>query len=492
MSKQKLVQKIPSEIKKAAIALQDADFEAYFVGGCVRDLITSKIPKDWDITTNATPEQIEGLFEETYYNNEFGTVGVVNKETEDETLRVVEVTPFRKEAGYSDARIPDSVEFSKDLREDLQRRDFTINAMALSTSGELIDLYQGQKDLKEGIIRAVGVPEKRFAEDALRIMRAVRFAAELGFSIEPETEKAIQENAHQLKKIAKERIKDELVQLLMSPNPRLGLELSKKTGILKYIIPQLEEGVGVAQNQAHAFDVWQHQLRAIQHAADKGWELEIRLAALLHDIGKPATRRFSKEKGDWTFHGHEVLGARMTKKILNELKFSKETIENVYKLVRWHMFFSDPEEITLSAVRRMIRNVEEENIWKLMRVRICDRVGTGRPKEQPFRFRKYKAMIEEALRDPISVKMLKIDGNRIMEITKENPGPRLGYILHALLEEVLEDPQKNKAEYLENKAKELSDLSDEELKQKGEGGREKTKEAEEEEKKEIKNRYKVR
>lgn len=492
MSNKEISGKIPREIKQIAQALQDNSYEAYLVGGCVRDLTMDKTPKDWDITTSARPEEIEELFEHTYHNNEFGTVGVVNEEVEEESMQVVEVTPYRKESGYSDARRPDYVEFSFSIHDDLKRRDFTINAMALGLSGELIDPYRGKDDLAAGAIRAVGTPEERFSEDALRIMRAVRFAAELDFSIEPKTEKAINENSHQLKKIAKERIRDEFVRLIMSPNPRLGLEVARKIGVLRQIIHQLEEGIEIYQNKAHAYDVWQHHLRAVQHAADKSWSLEVRLASLLHDIGKPTSRKFSKEKNDWTFHGHEVISAKITKKILNELKFSKETIQDVYKLVRWHMFFSDPDKITLSAVRRMIRNVGEENIWRLMRVRMCDRIGTGRPKEQPFRFRKYEAMIEEALRDPISVKMLKIDGNRIMEITEEKPGPRLGYILHALLEEVLEDPQKNEAEYLENKAKELSNFSNEELKQKGEEGKEKTKEAEEGEKKEIKGKYNVR
>jgi putative nucleotidyltransferase with HDIG domain len=218
----------------------------------------------------------------------------------------------------------------------------------------------------------------------------------------------------------------------------------------------------------------------MQHAADKGWSLDLRLAALLHDISKPETRRWSKEKGDWTFHGHEVVGSRVTEKILHDLRFSRETIEKVVKLVRWHMFFSDPDQITLSAVRRMIRNVGEENIWDLLNLRICDRIGTGRPKEQPFRFRKYKAMVEEALRDPISVGMLKIDGTTLMGTFHVKAGPRIGWTLNALLEDVLEDPKKNTREYLHQKSEELLKLSDAELREKGEAGK-KTREAREEE-----------
>ena len=218
---------------------------------------------------------------------------------------------------------------------------------------------------------------------------------------------------------------------------------------------------------------------ACRHAADKDWDLDIRLAALFHDISKPETRRWSDEKKDWTFHGHEVVGAKVAKKALEDLRFSRETIDKVTKLIRWHMFFSDPDQITLSAVRRMIRNVGEEHIWELLDLRICDRIGTGRPKEQPFRFRKYKAMVEQALRDPISVTMLKTDGNRIMEQFHVEPGPRVGWTLNALLEDVLEDPDRNTTDYLDKRTRELLSLQDSELKEFGESGK-KRREAEEE------------
>jgi len=219
----------------------------------------------------------------------------------------------------------------------------------------------------------------------------------------------------------------------------------------------------------------------MQHAADKDWDFDIRLAALFHDISKPETRRWSEEKKDWTFHGHEVVGSRVTKKALEDLHFPRETIEKVTKLVRWHMFFSDPDQITLSAVRRIITNVGEENIWDLLNLRICDRIGTGRPKEQPFRFRKYKAMVEQALRDPISVKMLKTDGAHIMEQFHMKPGPKIGYVLNALLEEVLDDAKLNTEEYLDKRTKELLSLEEGELKALGEAGKERREAAEDEE-----------
>jgi tRNA nucleotidyltransferase (CCA-adding enzyme) len=480
---------IPKEVSDVTQRLEEAGYEAYLVGGCVRDLFVDRTPKDWDVTTNATPDKIQELFEETYYNNDFGTVGVVNQ-TEDERLKVVEVTPYRTESTYSDARHPDEVQFSETLEEDLKRRDFTINALAYSVSrAELVDLFDGRGDLKRKILRAVGDPVERFNEDALRILRGIRLAAELDFAIEEKTAAAITQTADNLNKIAKERIRDELTKILMSDRPMTGLALSQHLGVLSMVLPDLSHAVGIEQNQAHKYDVFEHTLRALQHAADKNFSLEVRLAALLHDIGKPVSRRKDPEKGDWTFHGHEVVSRKIAKKILSDLRFSNHTIEAVLNLVRWHMFFSDPDKITLSAVRRMIRNVGEHAIWDLMNLRACDRIGTGRPKEHPYRFRKYKSMIEEALRDPVSVKMLKIDGNEIMRLTDEAPGPKIGYVLHALLEEVLDDPKKNDTKYLSEKAKALLKLPEQELKLMGEEGRQRKEEEEERELKEIRDRY---
>jgi len=387
------VSKIPQEIRTVTEALEKGGFEAYLIGGCVRDLLLNRTPKDWDVTTNANPEQIQELFPETFYENDYGTVGVVN-ETENESLKVVEITPYRLETMYSDSRRPDSVQFSHNLEDDLKRRDFTINAIAYSVSkGELIDPYDGQADLQSKSIMAVGDPYERFKEDALRMLRAIRLSAELHFTIESKTAEAIAQSAPQLKKIAKERVRDEFLRILASDNPMHALVISEKLGLLPYVAPDLERGIGVEQNQAHSYDVFEHLLRTMQHGADMNWSVDIRLAGLYHDISKPETRRWSEEKEDWTFHGHEVVGARVAKRAFNDLKLPKKQIEKLVKLVRWHMFFSDPDKITLSAVRRMIRNVGEENIWDLLNLRICDRIGSGRPKAQPFRFRKYKSTI---------------------------------------------------------------------------------------------------
>ncbi|NDE68307.1 HD domain-containing protein, partial [bacterium] len=460
-----------------------------------RDLLLGRKPKDWDVTTNATPEEIIPLFEKTFYENNFGTVAVVDENATDDSVKIIEVTPYRLESSYSDHRRPDNVQFSKRLDDDLKRRDFTINAIAVDVSEDavkdMIDLYGGFADIKDKIIRTVGNPSDRFSEDALRMMRAPRLATELGFTINVETREAIIKHAKLLEKISAERIRDEFSKILMSKEPKKGIELLHELGLLRYIAPELEQGIGIEQTQAHAYDVWEHLLRSLQCAADKEWPLDIRISALFHDVSKPETRRFSHETKQFTFYGHEVVGSRVTKKILERLKYPNKVIEKVVKLVRWHMFFTDTEEITLSAVRRMIVNVGSENIWDLMNVRICDRIGTGRPKENPYRLRKYKAMIEEALHDPVSVGMLKIDGKRIMEVTRETPGPKIGHVLHALLEEVIENPKLNTAEYLEKRAVELFAMSENDLKKLGEAGKEKQKEEESKNIEEIRQKYHV-
>ena len=511
---------IPAEVVDVISKLEKAGFEAFLVGGCVRDIFLGKKPKDWDVTTNATPNEIQKLFIKTVYENTFGTVAVINETTEDETLRSIEVTPYRTESVYTDRRHPDEVKFSKNIEDDLKRRDLTINAIAVSLSGDaikdIIDLYAGFKDIKDKIVRTVGNPSDRFSEDALRTIRAIRLAVELDFTIEKETYKAIQSHKELIKAVSMERIRDEFTKIILSSNPKKGIEMLRETGLLQYIVPELETGIGIEQLGTHIYDVWEHLLRSLQCAADKEWSLEIRLSALFHDVSKPKTRAVASHnahssiqgkdvsrgtlpknghivspKKEYSFYGHEVFGSRETRKILERMKFSRATIEKVVKLVRWHMFFSDTEQISLSAVRRMIVNVGRENIWDLMNVRVCDRIGTGRPKENPYRLRKYKAMIEEALRDPISVSMLKIDGKGIMETCKIGPGPKIGQILHALFNEVLEDPKLNTLEYLQKRAAELLALTDEELKQKAEEGRERKEEEDQKSLDDIRKKYHV-
>ncbi len=476
---------IPDEVKDISKALSSVGFENYLVGGCVRDLLLADVPKDWDITTSATPEEIQKIFPDSFYENDFGTVGVKTD------IGVVEVTPFRTEGSYSDSRHPDKVEWAKTLEEDLARRDFTMNAVALDIDkNSLLDPFGGVGDIENKTIKAVGNADERFSEDALRILRALRFASELGFSIEHSTQVAIEKHAHLLEKIAKERIRDEFTKIIESDVPGIALGLAEHLGVLKYISPELEKGIGVEQNKAHAYTVWEHLVRSLDHAAKKDYPLHVRLAALFHDIAKPHTRR--KVGGQWTFYGHEVVGARIARAVLEDLRFPRELIDKVYKLIRWHMFFSDTEEISLSAVRRMVRNVGPDLIWDLMSVRTADRIGTGRPKETPYRLRKYQSMIEEVMRDPISVRQLKVNGQDIMSLTSAGPGPHIGFILEILLSLVLENPEKNRADYLSKKVVELHKLKPEELNALGREAREKNETEDEREVEKIREEYKVK
>ncbi len=487
---EKLKLQVPKEVRAISSALSAAKFENFLVGGCVRDLILGRTPKDWDITTIATPEEIVALFPHTFYENDFGTVGVVSDGATDETLKIVEVTPYRLESGYSDARHPDKVEWGKTLADDLARRDFTINALAYNIeTEELVDLYDGQKDLNDKLIRTVGKPEDRFQEDALRMLRAIRFSSELGFALAHETQSAIGENANLLEKISKERVRDEFTKIVMSDNPAIALDMAARIGLLHFITPELEKGIGVTQNQAHAYTVWEHLLRSLNHAAAKKFPLHVRLAALFHDIAKPHTKRMINEQA--TFYGHEVVGARITKRVLEDLKFSKEIIDKVWKLTRWHMFFSDTEQITKSAVRRIVKNVTPELIWDLMDMRVADRIGTGRPKETPYRLRKYHSMIEEVMRDPISVKQLVVKGEDVMKLTEAPAGPHIGFILEILLAEVLLDPKLNEKDYLEKRIKELYALGPEELAKLGKEARLSNEGEDEKEVEKIKQEYKV-
>ena len=483
--------KIPEVIRETAKTLENKGFEAFLIGGCVRDLLIDREPKDWDLTTNATPEQIQAIFPETFYENNFGTVGVKTR-SEIETLKVVEITPYRLEGKYSDKRHPDTVQFSQNIEDDIKRRDFTINALAYNVSkGQIIDLYKGQYDLENKIIRTVGDAGDRFEEDSLRMLRAIRFSAELGFMINTETQSAIFEMKRFMNNVSRERIRDEFTKIIMSKNPMIGLMMTQKLGILEFIAPVLENMVGVDQNkQAHLYDVWEHSLRAMQHAADKELSLVLRLSALFHDIAKPHTKRTEGDKT--TFYGHDVVGARVARETLANLNFSKEIIEKVTNLVRWHMFFSDTQEITPSAVRRLIRNVGKDNIWDLMELRKCDRIGSGRPKEEPYRLRKFEAMLDEVMSDPIDVTMLKIDGNILINDLKMAAGPKIGYILHALLEEVLDNPENNTEVFLVKQARELAELEIETLKALGETGKEAKKEAQEAEVKEIRGKRGVK
>ncbi|MBU3901569.1 HD domain-containing protein [Patescibacteria group bacterium] len=598
---------IPSEVKNILTKLQEAGFEAYAVGGCVRDLLLGRKPKDWDVATNALPEQIQQVFPESFYENKFGTVTVkVNpptpllkggkilidppfakggagglKEKTSDVIEFVEVTTYRMDEKYTDKRHPDSVSFTPNLEEDLARRDFTINAMALGwdrdsqektgarptptispSQGEgerkrgwdqdmpwpknihIMDPFNGQEDLKNGLIRAVGEPDKRFNEDALRLLRAIRFVVELsstdsraqrgvelssveqvsqssvkqvspagvkskkilprlafarakrahlplqmeekktGFVIEEKTQEAIQKNASWLRVIAKERVRDEFVKIIMSERPDEGVLLLHDLGLLEFIIPELAKGFGVAQNKHHIYSIFEHGIFSLKFAAQKKYNFIVRLAALLHDVAKPQAKRGEGEEA--TFYNHDIMGARAAARMLERLRFDNDTIERVANLIRHHMFVYDVGAVTPAGVRRLLGRVGPENMDDLIALRVADRLGSGVPKAQPYRLRHFQYMVERVQNDPISVKMLKINGHDLMEILSVKPGPKIGAMLDVLLAEVIAEPAKNTKEKLAERVKQLNEVDLAVLRQMA---KERIKEEKEEEDKVIKGRY---
>jgi len=445
---------IPKEINLILEKLVKNDYEAYIVGGCVRDILRNIKPNDWDITTNAKPEQIRKLFPKNFYENKFGTVSVITN-SKDETLKVVEITPYRLEGKYSDKRHPDEIKFAKKLEDDLARRDFTVNALAMDENKKIIDFFDGQKDLKNKIIRAVGDANKRFEEDALRMLRAIRFACTLNFEIEEKTLKAIQKNADWIQMISNERIHDELIKIFETEKAAYGIDLLRQTNLLKFILPELDKGVGVSQNKHHIYDIYEHSLRSLDEAAKHKFNLEVKVASLFHDIGKPETKQ--GEGPDSTFYNHDYVGAKFTDRVLKRLKFPNKFIDKVVLLVKNHMFVSDPEKLTDAGARRLLKRVGRENIIDLINLRVADRLGMGRPKEKPYRLRTIEYMIEKVSKDPISAKMLKINGNDIMKLLKIQPSPKVGAILDVLLAEVIEEPKNNNKKYLESRVLELNE-----------------------------------
>ena len=473
-------------VKNIVQSLEKAGFEAYIVGGCVRDLLMALTPKDWDVTTNARPEKILEIFSDGKYENVFGTVLVPVKLANGETEAVVEVTTYRSEQGYSDRRHPDKVVFEDSLEKDLSRRDFTINAMALKADGmTLVDFFGGEKDLKKKIIRAVGEPEDRFKEDALRMMRAIRLACQLNFTLEPKTERAIMKMAGGLKFVSAERIRDELVKILESDRADEGIISLQEMKLLQYLIPELERGVGVDQNKHHIYPVFKHSLLSLKFTPNKKWQ--VKLASLLHDIAKPQTKRIIK--GGATFYNHDLVGAKVALKIMARLKFANADIEKVTTLIKNHMFYYNVGEVTASSVRRLIRKVGEENLADLIDLRVADRLGSGVPKAKPYKLRHLEYMMEKVRFDAVSVKMLKINGDDLMKLLNIEPGPKIGAILDVLLSEVIDDQNLNNKDYLAKRSLELNRLD---LKELRERAKEKIEEKKMEDDEEIKKEFYVK
>lgn len=454
-------------------------FEIYLVGGGVRNILMEKIPENCDLTTNATPEQsLEVLKKyEPFYNNDFGTVSFEVEIGEKKEL--YEITTYRSEKEYSDFRRPDNVSWGKTLEEDVTRRDFTVNAMVVGIKEgkyELTDLVDGLSDFEKGLIRAVGDAEKRFGEDALRMMRAIRFAARMGFSIEAETLKAIGVKSSLLGKISKERVRDELLKIIESDYPADGISLLISTGLMQEIVPEVLEGRGVMQGGHHTLTVLDHMIECLRNSSSP--DPIVRFATFIHDIGKPRSQRYKCRKcgkmfrdlaeemttcancgynqptrGMITFYGHEVIGARMAKEICERLRLTNKQMEKVVTLVRMHMFAYQPE-MTDAAIRRIIRKVGKENISDMILLRIADRKGSG-SKTTSWRFMELQKRIGEQLFEPMEINDMAIDGRDVMEVLGIKPGPLVGEVLKKLFDEVLEDTTKNTKEYLLPRVKEL-------------------------------------
>jgi len=514
---------LPPQVDFIITTLVDAGFEAYIVGGAVRDLLLNRSSNyDYDFTTDATPEQILELFSDSFYENNFGTVMVTHEdinqqmglsEAEDlewqhhnlhngtptvaqsklkpwrerivdldkadkihvsladddsidkleeqkndlaslDSLPNYEITTFRSDGAYQDHRRPDDVTWGKTLKEDVDRRDFTINALALKKltqdnekrdnkhTYEVIDYHQGIKDIENKIIRTVGDPNLRFKEDALRMLRAIRFSVQLNMEIDADTFTSIEAHSQLIKHVSWERIRDEFLKILASDYPAEGVELLEDTRLLEYIMPELLEGKGVEQGGHHTTDVWTHSLDALRETP--AIDPIVRLATLLHDVAKPRT--YALRDGDITFYNHEIIGSRMASKIAKRLRLSNKDTQRVFTLVRHHMFHYQPHN-TDSAIRRFMRKVGLANVDDILDLREGDRLGSG-AKRTSWRLEEMKQRMIEQLNQPMEIKDLKINGNDLMEEFDLKPGRILGEVLNHLFEYVMDDPKLNNKEDL--------------------------------------------
>lgn len=443
--------KLPKEIIEFAKKFKDNNYKIYLVGGAVRDYLYKKEKaKEYDFATDAKPEEVMKLFKHVIpVGIEHGTVMVLYKGYN------FEVTTFRVEGKYSDHRHPDSVKFVSTIEEDLSRRDFTVNAIAYDVvNKKIIDCFNGKQDIKKHIIRAIGNPLERFEEDYLRMLRACRFASQLNFTIEEKTLDAIKKLAKKINEISVERIRDEIIKLMQTEKPSVGLEYMRITGLMDEIIPELSQCYGIYQNRFHKYDVYYHNLYTCNAAPRNNYQ--VRLAALLHDIAKPQTKKEkSPDSEEHSFYNHEIIGAKIAKHILRRLKFKNSDIDHITHLIKYHMFYYTPEW-TDGAVRRFIRNVGVENLDDLFALREADRIGNGMKQGVPEVFIEFQERIRKILEidNAFKVTDLDIDGHIIMRELSLTPGPIIGEILNYLLEIVLDDQSLNKEEILIEKAKE--------------------------------------
>ncbi len=436
------LKEVPAEVLEVVAALRGAGKQAYLVGGCVRDLLAGLEAVDFDVATDAVPEEVQRLFLRTAPTGiKHGTVTVLGARGD------YEVTTFRRDGKYGDARHPDDVTYAESIEEDLSRRDFTFNALAYDPAADkLVDLFGGVEDFERGVVRAVGDPKERFREDGLRPLRAVRLAARFEFDVDGETLNAIPAVLDRVRMVAVERVRDEFMKMLATAaKPSYGLELMRETGLLELFIPEVLEGYAVTQNEFHAYDVYIHSLYSCDAApAEKPL---VRLAALLHDVGKPRTRVV--RDGRVTFYNHQAVSRRMARHILNRLRFSKKERDYVLHLIYYHMFGYTPSW-TDAAVRRLIRKVGRENIADLFDLRIADWFGNGTNYGFPGYLRALERRINDAIarEEAFTEKDLAVDGRGVMAELGIPPGPRVGEVLSYLLERVLEDQSLNERERL--------------------------------------------
>ena len=432
---------IPKQIKDFLKKFEIKGFKIFIVGGAIRDAILKKTVTNWDFTTNANPEEIQKLFPDSFYHNTYGTVSI-----KIDSKNIFEVTPFRNESNYSDNRHPDKIVWAKTVEEDLSRRDFTINAMAYDGKN-MIDPYEGQKDLIKKLIKSVGEPDKRFNEDALRLLRAVRFSSQLGFIIEEKTRLSIQKNSQLIKNISWERIRDEFLKILSSDYPSEGIIFLKNSGLLALILPELDICFTIPQKSPlrhHIYDAGTHQVMALKHCPSK--DPIVRFATLIHDIGKATTFRKNDETELITFYNHEVVSTQLAENIAIRFHLSNEQKDKLIQLVKYHQF-TVSEIQTDKAVRRFIKNLGENYIQDMLDLRTGDRIGSG-AKPTSWRLELFKKRLKEVQKQPFKVSDLKINGLDVMKILKIKPGPKVGETLNELFDKVVDGKIKNEKKLL--------------------------------------------
>lgn len=442
---------LPNEVMAFMQSFGKKGHKIYLVGGPVRDLLMGRSVENWDFATSATPEEILKLYPDGFYNNQFGTVGISSKMDNKKTL--FEVTTFRKEGEYKDRRHPEMVTWAETIEEDLARRDFTINAVAFDGK-EFIDPYEGRKHIEQKLIVAVGDPDKRFQEDALRLMRAIRFTSQLGFLIDDKTRTSIQKNAELITKISWERIRDELLKILSSDHPAEAILFMRNTGLLTFVLPEVDMCFVIPQKSPkrhHIYDVGTHLVLSLKHCPSK--DPITRLATLIHDIGKATTFRRDNESGLITFYNHEVVGAKLAENIARRLRLSNEEKKKLVNLVAHHQF-TVTELQTDKSVRRFIREVGVEYIQDMLDLRTGDRVGSGATPTS-WRLDLFKKRLIEVQKIPFQIKDLKVDGHDVMKILNLKPGPNVGEILQTIFNDVEEGRLKNERNALLKKIEEF-------------------------------------